>query len=180
MNPDSKVNGQRSSSRNRRKLWLFGGSDETEKDKRKKEKDKRKKDKKKKDDDDGGKSATRTKSITKVVAAPSISLSACVLAVYGSPVAYHDDSLTAAADSSSRDAVNVLSEDDAEDLDRRMMKVLRQAFPSWYVDSGMSRTAASEVATTTSSSSNRSWLNPLTNTSAYPRSSRLNSFCLKY
>ena len=166
-NSNSKISGL--VNRNKRKLWLFGGSSSSMDDIDKRKKDKKKKDKKKKDEDGGGKSSSKPKSTPKVVSAPSISLSACVLAVYGSPITYYDES-PAIADNSKD--VAVLSEDDSDDLDRRMMRVLHQAFPSWYSDSGMSHAM--------SPSEDTSWRNPLKNMTAYPRSGRLNSFCLKY
>lgn len=162
-------------SNNRRKLWLFGSGSSSSSDvDADKKKSKKKKDKKKGGSDVS--SVAKIKAAPKVVPVPSISLAACVLAVYGSPVTYKDDESKAGHgwDGAS------LSEDDAPDLDRRMMKVLRQVFPSWYVDSGLSGLSPTTTNAAAEESESTSWRNPLKNTTAYPRSSRLNSFCLKY
>ena len=154
------------------------------KDSKKVKQKKNKKNKKKNNDKDSSSDRNNDSSMSGSLAAatsnvkqkqqvvPIISLTSCVLVIYGSPVNYVSNNIN------NKKAPIVLTADDVENTPPiTAATVMRQIFPTWYVNSTTtSMTTDTDTGTATHTTSN----NPLYNSEKFPRSTRLNNFCLKY
>ena len=140
-----------------------------EKKPKKDKKDKKeKKDKKNKD-----KAITRTTSSKSPVSPPvlpPLTLTSCILAIYGSPIEYEDEEV----ESSKLQLQLQLPLPWKMTTDKATSHIIQELFPSWYI----STAAVTEV--TAAGMSEASMNNPLYNKTKFTRSTRINNFCLKY